>query len=138
MSFKDIVDLVFKSTTKELNNDERADAFLFLFHTLKTNNFSSKSIGVDEIDYIINKLGIKKKDKLLSNLQYQMIFLDIKEISNLILNIEVKKEDVLKPKVVYVNDEEDVLDQEGYMDAVKTGPTYRDEAYCKLLGITNE
>ena len=138
MTFHDVVDSIFKSPQQRLDGGSRADAFVFLFYKLKKENITTKDIGKDEINYIISKIDNKMSHNVLTSTQNYLIYMDIKRFSELILDdkLEVKKEIALeKPKTVFINDEEDTLDQEGYMDAPEKGPIFFDIEYAKFLGM---
>lgn len=145
MDVYNIIDSVFKSDTNDLKKEERDDAIILLVHRFKSNGFNISQIGINEINYIVNKITLKKKNKLLDDLNRNLIFLDIMDLMRLILDskdIELPVKEVankeLNKTVVFKNDEQDVLDEEGYMESVKTGPTYYDKEYEKLLGINDE
>lgn len=146
MTFQNIVDSVLKETKYKLNNEEKADAFVLLFSSLKRNGFKLKDVGFDETLYITNKLDGEFSKQYLSSLQEQLVFLDIKKIAESILTNEeqvvpAESETIQQNpavRLVYKNDEHDVLDDEGYMEAPKKGPMYIDKEYAKLLGIIDE
>jgi hypothetical protein len=134
MNFNTIIDNIFKTDNLELNTSSRLDAFCLVFSSLKSNGILKKDINSKEIEYIVSKLNLKLHHSYATELLETMVFLELTTLSDLLLDEE--KNDKVN---AFKNDEEDVLDEEGYMvESPKTGPMYIDLEYDKLLGIKNE
>lgn len=149
MNINDIINSFINSLSLESISKDRDGFIILLLHKIKENNFNKQDIGFDEINLIVEVISVKKKNKIMDDLNNKLLYLDIVEFIRLIFNETEKKEEVklvikeeikeeMQIKKVYINDEEDVLDQEGFMTPLKTGPTYLDKEYAKLLGITDE